>query len=60
MIPEEKRKCFAWAGKFRWGGRVFHQRGVTIQTAGGQIVLLAVLENGARMSLLSGWGECSP
>jgi hypothetical protein len=31
------------------GGGVFHWRGVTIQTAGGQMVLVAVLENG--------WGE---
>jgi hypothetical protein len=31
------------------GGGVFRRRGVTIQTAGGQMVLVAVLENG--------WGE---
>jgi hypothetical protein len=31
------------------GGGVFRWRGVTIQTAGGQMILVAVLENG--------WGE---
>ena len=40
---------FRWAGEFRLGGGVFRWRGITIQTAGGQMVLVAVLENG--------WGE---
>jgi hypothetical protein len=34
---------------FRLGGGVFRRRGVTIQIAGGQVVLVVVLENG--------WGE---